>query len=297
MQTLENNNRDLVQALKASELYRSYELAFSATTGLPLNLRPVETWHLAHHGKRHENPFCAAVASRSRTCAACLRMHQEVVDQAKEEPQTLICQNGLFETAVPIYIGKRLVGFLQTGQAFLTPPTTEGFNNVAANLAAQGLDTEREVLKKAFFDSPVFSREGHNSTVQLLNIFANHLSLVANQMVLQHSHTEPAIIRRAKDFIQEHYTEKLTLEQVAKRVNASTFYFCKIFKKVVGLNFTEYVSRVRIEKAKTLLLNRQLRISEIAFEVGFESLTHFNRIFKKILGVSPTEYRNGLHST
>ena len=295
MQTAESNNRDLVEALKASELYRNYEIAFSATTGLPLNLRPIETWHLAHHGKRHENPFCAIVASRSRTCAACLRMHQEVVDQANEGPQTLICQNGLFETAVPIHIGKRLVGFLQTGQAFLSAPTTKGFEEVAANLAAQGLDAEREMLKQTYFDSPVVSKECHDSTVQLLNIFANHLSLMANQMVLQHTNTEPAIIRRAKEFIQEHYSEKLTLEQVAKQVNASTFYFCKMFKKVVGLNFTEYVSRIRIEKAKTLLLNRQLRISEIAFEVGFESLTHFNRIFKKILGVSPTEYRSGLH--
>jgi len=48
---------------------------------------------------------------------------------------------------------------------------------------------------------------------------------------------------------------------------------------------------VRIEKSKNLLLNPNLRISEIAFEVGFQSLTHFNRVFKKVLGQSPTEYR------
>jgi AraC-like DNA-binding protein len=74
-------------------------------------------------------------------------------------------------------------------------------------------------------------------------------------------------------------------------VNTSSFYFCKLFKKATGLNFTDYVSRVRIEKAKNLLLNPNLRISEIAFEVGFQSLTHFNRVFKKIIGQSPTQYR------
>ncbi|MCI0744843.1 MAG: AraC family transcriptional regulator, partial [Verrucomicrobia subdivision 3 bacterium] len=58
-----------------------------------------------------------------------------------------------------------------------------------------------------------------------------------------------------------------------------------------GVNFTEYVSRVRIEKARNLLLNPNLRISEIAYEVGFQSLTHFNRVFKKLLGQSPTEFR------
>jgi AraC-like DNA-binding protein len=67
-----------------------------------------------------------------------------------------------------------------------------------------------------------------------------------------------------------------------------------MFKKATGINFTDYVARVRIEKAKNLLLNPNLRISEIAYEVGFQSLTHFNRVFKKILGRSPTDYRTQL---
>jgi AraC-like DNA-binding protein len=67
-----------------------------------------------------------------------------------------------------------------------------------------------------------------------------------------------------------------------------------MFKKATGLNFTEYVSRVRVEKARNLLLNPNLRISEIAYEVGFQSLTHFNRVFKKITGQSPTDYRSQL---
>ena len=64
-----------------------------------------------------------------------------------------------------------------------------------------------------------------------------------------------------------------------------------MFRKATGLDFTGYVSRVRIEKAKHMLLNPNLRVSEIAFAVGFQSLTHFNRVFKNIVGESPTEYR------
>ena len=67
-----------------------------------------------------------------------------------------------------------------------------------------------------------------------------------------------------------------------------------VAEKATGLNFTDYVSRVRIEKAKNLLLNPHLRVSEIAYEVGFQSLTHFNRVFKKIIGQSPTNYRTQL---
>ena len=83
----------------------------------------------------------------------------------------------------------------------------------------------------------------------------------------------------------------MRMRVVAQAVHTSAFYFCKLFKKVTGINFTDYLSRVRIEKAKNLLLNPNLRVSEIAFEVGFQSLTHFNRVFKKLLGQSPTEYR------
>ena len=63
---------------------------------------------------------------------------------------------------------------------------------------------------------------------------------------------------------------------------------------VTGTTFTEFVSRTRIEKAKNLLLNPNLRVSAIAYEVGFQSLTHFNRVFKKVIGESPTVYRGHL---
>ena len=101
---------------------------------------------------------------------------------------------------------------------------------------------------------------------------------------------------KARAYIHEHQTEELKLGQVAKAVNMSSFYFCKTFKKISGINFTDYVARIRIEKSKNLLLNPNLRVSEIAFEVGFQSLTHFNRVFKKILGQSPTDYRAQLLS-
>src|SRR5438093_13467128 len=128
--------------------------------------------------------------------------------------------------------------------------------------------------------------------VNLLGIFTQHLSSLSNQLLLQQENSEPPMIARAKDFISKNQGEALSLGQVAKAVNTSTFYFCKMFKKATGLNFTDYVSRLRIEKAKNLLLNPNLRISEIAYEIGFQSLTHFNRVFKSIVGQSPTDFRS-----
>jgi AraC-like DNA-binding protein len=102
------------------------------------------------------------------------------------------------------------------------------------------------------------------------------------------------VITKAKQYIKDHQAESLRLGQVAKAVNTSSFYFCKLFKKATKVNFTDYLARLRIEKAKDLLLNPNLRISEIAYDVGFQSLTHFNRVFRRVLGQSPTDYRTRL---
>jgi AraC-like DNA-binding protein/ligand-binding sensor protein len=287
---------DLVRSLTNSKIYQDYERAFSELTGLPVSLQPVESWQLPHHGKRHENPFCAMMAEKSRPCAACLRLQQQLFDNARNEPQTLTCELGLSDTAVPIRLGERLVGFLQTGQVFRKKPTEAQFNRTARLVAEWGLAVGTDRLKQAYFDTKVLSSKQHEGVVKLLAIFAQHISMVSNQVLVQHENAELPAISRAKQFIHDNQAENLSLGQVAKAVNMSTFYFCKMFKRAAGLNFTEYVSRVRVEKAKNLLLNRNLRVSEIAYEVGFQSLTHFNRVFKKITGQSPTEYRGQLVS-
>ena len=287
-------NAHLVDSLVQSRVYQEYERAFNETTGMPLCLRPVETWRLSHHGRRKENPFCALLAGRSRSCAACLQVQQDITDGAQEQPCTVSCHAGLSDTAVPVRLGGEVIGVLQTGQVFTRKPTEAQFNRAWAQLEEWGVDLDRESLKDAFFQSPVIVKRQYEAMVQMLRTFAEHLSMVSNQIAVQREKAEPAVITRAKQFIQAHHAEPLSLGQVAKSVNTSTFYFCKMFKKSTGLNFTDYLSRVRVEKARNLLLNPNLRVSEIAFEVGFQSLTHFNRVFKKTLGLSPTEYRANL---
>jgi AraC-like DNA-binding protein/ligand-binding sensor protein len=288
---------ELVLSLSNSRIYQDYERAFSETTGLPVSLRPVESWQLPHRGKRHENPFCAMMADKSRSCASCLRLQQRLSDQARNGAQSMTCEAGLCDTAVPIRTGERVVGFLQTGQIFRKRPTETQFKHTVRLMSDWGMQIETNRLKKAYFGTKVLSARQHDGVVKLLSIFAQHISMVSNQILVQRENIEPPAITRAKQFIHENQAEDLSLGQVAKAVNTSIFYFCKMFKKATGLNFTDYVSRIRVEKAKNLLLNRNLRVSEIAYEVGFQSLTHFNRVFKKIMGQSPTEYRGQLVST
>ena len=285
------NNENVIDTLAQSKLYHEYEKAFTDATGLPITLRGLDAWKLPHHGQRNENRFCAIMAQKSRSCAACLKVQQKLAEIAGTEAGTVTCSVGMCDSAVPVRLGERTLGTLQTGQVFKKKPTEAQFQRVLAMAREWGIDLPEEQLRDSYFSTRVMTPRQHDGVIKLLVIFAEQVAALSNQLIVERENAEPPAIARAKAFINEHSTEELSLEQVAKAVNMSSFYFCKMFKKFAGVNFTEYVSRIRIEKARNLLLNPNLRISEIAYEVGFQSLTHFNRVFKKVLGQSPTEFR------
>ncbi len=291
----EDNDVPLIRAMEESDLYREYERSFIQTLGLPVALTSVAAWQLPHHGRCGENPFCALLAQKSRSCTACIQIQKELRQKSAEEPGSVICPAGLCETAVPVKMGERKIGFLHTGQVLRQRATDAQFENVV-NLAREwGLEAGPEQLRALYSCTRVVPPRQYASIVKLLSIFAQHLSMLGNRIYMEQHHNENPAVARARAFIQAHHMEQLTLLRVASSVGASPFYFCKLFKKVTGIHFTEYVSRVRVERARNLLLNPNLNVSEIAFEVGFQSLPHFNRMFKKILGQSPTAYR--LHLT
>jgi AraC-like DNA-binding protein len=102
---------------------------------------------------------------------------------------------------------------------------------------------------------------------------------------------EPTEIWKARKFIHAQSDERLSLCMVAEAVRISPNYLSEKFKTVTGENFVAYINRRRIEKARELLRDPNLRISEIAFAVGFQSLSQFNRVFKKMGARSPSDFR------
>jgi transcriptional regulator GlxA family with amidase domain len=104
---------------------------------------------------------------------------------------------------------------------------------------------------------------------------------------------EPVEIWKARKLIRDHSDGELSLTEIAKSVNLSANYLSEKFKEVTGVNFVRYVGQTRTAKARDLLRNSNLRISEIAFAVGFQSLSQFNRVFKKLTRKSPTQFREG----
>lgn len=293
----ESADRTLIPHLQQSAVFREYRDAFETTTGLPLTLRAVGSFHSPLHDSKRLNPFCALMAARNKTCAACLQLQQQVEERAQAEPTTLRCFAGLNESAVPVRVGEKVLGFLQTGQVHLAAPTQTQFRKTIRQLGEWNTELPTNELEDAYFKTRVITKSNYDSVIRLLGIFAQHLSSLSNQIVVQEASAESPAMTKAKQYINEHRSEQISLAQVAKAVNMSSFYFCKMFKKATGLTFTDYVARVRVEAVKQLFLNPHTRVSEAAFEAGFQSLSQFNRVFRRIAGESPTDYRDRLHGS
>ena len=101
-------------------------------------------------------------------------------------------------------------------------------------------------------------------------------------------------IRELISYVNEHYTEKLSLEDAADYVGFSREYFCRFFKQHMGLTFLRYLNEVRISHAGRLLSSTDLSISEIMNTCGFTNQTIFNRLFKEIYGMTPRQARKTL---
>lgn len=99
------------------------------------------------------------------------------------------------------------------------------------------------------------------------------------------------IVRNALAYMEEHYKEKLQLNDVAEQVFVSPWHLSKLINSVQNENFSEVLNRIRIRHAKELMKDPSLRIGDIADEVGFQDLAHFSRVFKKQTGKTPNEFR------
>ena len=103
-------------------------------------------------------------------------------------------------------------------------------------------------------------------------------------------------VNKAIKYIEENYKKQFTLDQVCESININKSYFCTIFKEHTGKTFSHYLSHYRIDKAKELLKNTELSITEVAFTVGYNSVNYFNNNFKRLNNTTPLQYRNEINN-
>lgn len=183
--------------------------------------------------------------------------------------------------------------------------------SIGIGSARHGADGLRKSYFEAVFASTYFESSGkvccfdelkqgtggsmHEPVQQSVAAGADHRAYV--QSALQRIREEReqqtlTVLDRAKSYIQGKFTEDVSLEEVADYVHLNPHYFSKIFKQQVGETFIDYVTGLRIDKAKALIALEHLSLKEVCYEVGYKDPNYFSRVFKKVTGVTPTEYRS-----
>ncbi|GMB08048.1 helix-turn-helix domain-containing protein [Thermolongibacillus altinsuensis] len=153
----------------------------------------------------------------------------------------------------------------------------------------QGTDGLKRSYKEAalaLYYQPSFSRVQHICDVPL-TVRTDEMKTIKPK--------RQTIIEQVEAFLQENYHCDLSLEEVAQSVHLTPYYFSKIFKKHTGQTFIDYLTNLRIEKAKQLLRDERLNVKEICYDVGYKDPNYFSRVFKKITNMTPKEYRQQLH--
>ncbi len=128
---------------------------------------------------------------------------------------------------------------------------------------------------------------------QLRNWFTEKMAQACRNIMTRKEQQSSSVIDRAKDYISTHYNRDISLDDVSREVDISPYYFSKIFKDETGENFIEYLTNIRITKAKELLQTSDMSMKEICGSVGYADPNYFSRTFKKNVGVTPTEFKEG----
>lgn len=304
---------------------------FHESTGMTITFSPLgKSRRIDFYPEEERSPFCKLVhASRTgrRRCLACDRTAIKKAFRIKA-PYIYTCHAGLIDFVVPLILNGSLVGSLLSGQLLTKKTMLADFKSVWEK--TKDLHIDKNSLKRAYNKVKVFSRRDLDMAVKLFSLIANYIveketSVILQKELINHQKRLLAeaqkreklrqelkkampflrletmsekdqtrgqrIAREAKHFIESHYAEPITLDIVSESVFLSPSYFSSFFKKYSRYTFNEYLTKVRVEKAKELLERLDLNITRIAQEVGYEDFNYFSQIFKKVTGITPSEYR------
>lgn len=289
----------LFQQVSQSETMANYRAAFEQATGLPLWMEsPVDPdagapLSAVDCPSDKINPFCQKIFWTDAPCQACVDAHSLLAAAPGEKASTIKCFAGLQVTAVPVWLGPRVLGYLRTGQVFAGPSKTGDFERVAAVLRLEDgfREIDLEMLRELFLTAPAIDSDRYVGLVQLLVFFSEQLSALAERLLRACHADQPEAVKKACAHMRRHFDREITLEELSRAAGVSAHHLCAVFKEATGVTMIEYLNRERILQAKKRLLSRYARISEVALDVGFGSLSQFNRCFAKYAGESPTEYR------
>lgn len=236
-------------------------------------------------------PFCKLINQSACGHSACEECDIKAIENClkTKKPVIYCCHLSLVEIVVPVSIRGEPIGVLTSGQFLFSRPTEEKFKKIEAKIKTFGVNLKK--AKENYLSIPVIKKNKAEVIVDLICLVAEYIVESENKISALKKIRRNDKIRQAQDFIELHYRENISIKDVALRVHLSSSRLAHIFRERFNANFTSYLNELRIEEAKFLLKNTNIRIIEVAYKVGFQNLSHFNHVFKEKVGSPPSKYR------
>ncbi|MDD5727434.1 MAG: PocR ligand-binding domain-containing protein [Victivallales bacterium] len=243
-------------------------------------------------GGNRTNKVCWMLRNCKEGRQKCLECDRRHFHQAASQGKPLIyrCYAGFWDMAVPVFVQGRHIATISSGQVLSEPASAQGFQKLCRQLKWWNVSEEK--LRKAYESAPYLPKETLQYVMRLLEVFAHQLCESLYHIRKLEERLEKEEIRKAKAYIRKRIREPLLcLTDVAGHVGFSKAHFSHMFKCSTGISYTEFVQNCRIEAAKHYLLHTERSITDICFDCGFNSMTHFNRVFRSLEKMSPRDYR------
>jgi len=280
----------------ASPGVREQQVAFTCATGVPLTLIP----HSQHNQACEDGAFCVDGCLGDPSGVTCRRrlIKAERRATAHSSPVQYCCPSGLVKILVPVIVDRQHVGSLLAGP--FTMRSLDGLllQKLVDRLEKLGLSGRQEQLRTTWKFTPRLTSEKCRAAGTLLRLFGRYLTELMKQPsgASVSRRSSASLLERIEAFLAECQDSQVSLKEVAAKMSLSPCHFCAVFKKQTGITFSQYRIRRRLEVARTLLAERDRRISDVAFEAGFGSIPYFNRAFRRQFGCSPSEFRARHHA-
>jgi AraC-like DNA-binding protein/ligand-binding sensor protein len=272
---------ELLEFQRDFELLSGMKLAFVNELGLGDDLR------------RDRLPLCAAMNASEAGRAMCARSRHALLANTGDHSSCMVCDAGLSEAAVPLNISGIKAGYFMFGGTAPLPPNQPTIQKARHLLKKNGIHIDDRDLETWLSQTPVMPAETLDAYKRIVHLAAKQIALkVTDQLVDPEVAMPPSVVKACGYIRSRALVDDINLAEVARHCCVSEGHLSRIFHHATGLTFREYLTQVRIERAKSLLLNSGKSVTEIAYESGFQSLSQFHRVFRKIHGASPGEMRS-----
>lgn len=235
----------------------------------------------------HMIDFCNVVKSTSKGYKACQRCKRLANQKAIKEktPFGGHCFYGLYEVAHPVVIGNTVAAIVYVGNAVIDNSlSTERARRFSKYAGVNESKACTELEKCEHLDSP-------DELFKIAELVADYLVILYNHAPKVREKKMHWLVSLMKNHADEMFRTELNLSELAETYQKSEKYLGRLFKKEIGMSFSEYKQMKRLELAEMLVVKGEDKIIDIALECGFNNISYFNRSFQKKYGLSPTAYR------